>query len=105
MVELKQIAVEVAFAMSAEQVVVPLVIAENGTVSDAITASGVLQRFPQIDLKNNRVGIFSKLVKLDHIPREHDRIEIYLPLIADPKAVRKQRAAEGKKMKKGGGEV
>jgi hypothetical protein len=49
-------------------------------------------------------GIFGKLVKLDEPLRDHDRIEIYRPLIADPKAVRKQREAEGKRLKKGGGE-
>jgi hypothetical protein len=50
------------------------------------------------------VGIFGKLATLDTALKERDRIEIYRPLIADPKEVRKQRAAEGKKMKKGSGE-
>ena len=55
----------------------------------------------EIDLKVNKVGVFSKLTKLDKSLQHKDRIEIYRKLIADPKAVRKQRAAEGKKMKKG----
>ena len=71
---------------------------------DAIEASGVLEKYPEIDLAKNKVGIFAKLVKLDGPLRDQDRIEIYRPLIADPKAVRKQRAAEGKVMKKGAGE-
>ena len=58
---------------------------------------------PEIDLAVNKVGIFSKACKLDTVLRDKDRIEIYRPLIADPKEVRRQRAAEGKVMKKGGG--
>ena len=54
------------------------------------------------DLAKNKGGLFSKLIKLDHPMREKDRIEIYRPLIADPKEVRKKRAAEGKALKKGG---
>jgi putative ubiquitin-RnfH superfamily antitoxin RatB of RatAB toxin-antitoxin module len=50
----------------------------------------------------NQIGIFGKLTQLDHVMRERDRIEIYRPLIADPKEIRRQRAAEGKDMKKGG---
>ena len=75
------------------------------SVRDAIEASGILQKYPGIDLEKNKVGIFAKLVKLDAPLRDLDRIEIYRPLIADPKAVRKQRAAEGKVMKKGAGEL
>ena len=52
----------------------------------------------------NKVGIFGKLSKLDAPLRHLDRVEIYRPLIADPKEVRKQRAADGKLMKKGGGD-
>ena len=48
----------------------------------------------------NQIGIFGKLTQLDHVMRERDRIEIYRPLIADPKEIRRQRAAEGKVMKK-----
>ena len=56
----------------------------------------------QINLEVNQIGIFGKLTQLDHVMRERDRIEIYRPLIADPKEIRRQRAAEGKVMKKGG---
>jgi hypothetical protein len=55
-------------------------------------------------LEQLEVGIYGKLAKLDDSLRAKDRIEIYRPLIADPKAVRKQRAADGKRMKKGGGD-
>jgi len=96
-----QIIVEVAYATPASQVILTVEVAENATVEEAILASGILNEFPEIDLNNNKVGIFSKLSKLDKPLAHQDRIEIYRKLIADPKAVRKQRAAEGKKMKKG----
>ena len=97
--------VEVAYALPDEQVILPLEVRPGATVRGAIEASGILQRFPEIDLEVNKVGIFGKLSKLDKPLRPHDRVEIYRKLIADPKAVRKQRAAEGKRMKKGGGEM
>ena len=53
----------------------------------------------------NKIGVFGKLSKLDAELRHLDRVEIYRPLIADPKEVRRQRAAEGKMMKKGGGDI
>jgi putative ubiquitin-RnfH superfamily antitoxin RatB of RatAB toxin-antitoxin module len=59
---------------------------------------------PEIDLAKNKLGVFAKLSKPDAVLRDHDRVEIYRPLLADPKEVRKQRAAAGKVMKKGAGE-
>lgn len=97
----RQIIVEVAYAIPASQVIHTVEVDEGATVEDAISASGILKEYPEIDLKINKVGIFSKLAKLDKSLLHKDRIEIYRKLIADPKAVRKQRAAEGKKMKKG----
>ncbi|MCW8933044.1 MAG: RnfH family protein [Gammaproteobacteria bacterium] len=97
----RQIIVEVAYAIPASQVIYTVEVDENATVEDAILSSGVLKEYPEIDLKTNKVGIFSKIAKLDKTLEHNDRIEIYRKLIADPKAVRKQRAAEGKKMKKG----
>ena len=69
----------------------------------AIIKSGIQKEFPKIDLVNCQVGIFGKLATLDAPLREKDRIEIYRPLIADPKEIRRQRAEQGKKMKKGEG--
>lgn len=97
--------VEVAYAKPETQVIIPLAVNENTTIEQAIKQSGILEMFPEIDLSVNRVGVFSKLGKLDQVLREKDRVEIYRKLIADPKEVRKQRAAEGKKMKKGGGDL
>jgi putative ubiquitin-RnfH superfamily antitoxin RatB of RatAB toxin-antitoxin module len=79
-------------------------LADGATVQQAIEASGLLQKFPEIDLTKNKLGIYAKLAKPDTVLRDRDRVEIYRPLIADPKEVRKQRAAEGKVMKKGGGD-
>jgi len=95
------IIVEVAYAIPSSQVIYTVEVNEGALLEEAILASGVLDDFPEIDLKNNKFGIFSKLSKLDKPLSHKDRVEIYRPLIADPKAVRKKRAEEGKKMKKG----
>ena len=97
--------VEVMYALPAQQPLLRVRLAEGATVEDAIRQSGVLDAFPEIDLAKNKVGIFSKLVKLDEKLRDKDRVEIYRPLIADPKEVRRKRAEEGKVTKKGGGEA
>ena len=76
----------------------------GATLRQAIEASGILDKYPEIDLARNKLGVFAKLSKPDTPLRDGDRVEIYRPLIADPKEVRKQRAAEGKVMKKGAGE-
>lgn len=100
-----QISVEIAYALPKQQVIIPVSVAEGTTAEAAIVASGILSKFPEIDLTTNKVGIFGKLSKLDAVLRDLDRVEIYRPLIADPKEVRRQRAAEGKVMKKGGGDA
>jgi putative ubiquitin-RnfH superfamily antitoxin RatB of RatAB toxin-antitoxin module len=99
------ISVEVIYALPAQQPLLQVQLVEGATVEDAIRASGVLDAFPEIDLTKNKVGIFSKLVKLDEAVRDRDRVEIYRPLIADPKEVRRKRAEEGKVTKKGGGDA
>ncbi|MEW8352338.1 MAG: RnfH family protein [Candidatus Thiodiazotropha sp.] len=94
---------EVAFGKLDEQALLTVESAEPLTAKQAIEASGILERFPEIDLKTNKIGIFGKATKLDALLSEGDRVEIYRPLIADPKEARKKRAAEGKSMRKGGG--
>lgn len=101
MSEPEQIMVEVAYATADEQLIQALSVAPGTTLEQAIEQSGILQRFPEIDLKVNKVGIFGKLGKKTAEVKEGDRVEIYRPLIADPKEVRRKREAEGKKMKKG----
>ena len=97
--------VEVAYAPAAHQhELVKLILPDGASVQDALEASGLLERYPELDPKaDNKLGIFGKLTKPDAVLRDRDRVEIYRPLIADPKAVRKRRAAEGKAMKKGAG--
>jgi putative ubiquitin-RnfH superfamily antitoxin RatB of RatAB toxin-antitoxin module len=97
--------IEVIYALPHEQQLLKLQVPEGSTVQDAIRLSGVLEKYPEIDLAKNKLGIFSKLVKADTPLREKDRIEIYRPLIADPKEIRRKRAEEGKAMKKGGGDL
>jgi putative ubiquitin-RnfH superfamily antitoxin RatB of RatAB toxin-antitoxin module len=100
------IQVEVCYALQARQEIVRLTLPAGSTAQRAVEASGLLQKHPEIDLgKTNKLGVFAKLVKGDQLLRDHDRIEIYRPLIADPKEVRKKRAEEGKVMKKGGGAI
>ena len=96
------ILVEVAYAKPGNQIILPITVKEGTTAEEAIQISGILADFPEIDLEKNKIGIFSKICKKDEILRANDRVEIYRPLIADPKEMRKQRAAQGKKMKKGG---
>jgi len=91
--------VEVAYALPDKQSLVSLEVEEGTTIKEAIEASGVLDTYDQIDLTRDKVGIFSKFSTLDTVLREKDRVEIYRPLIADPKKVRKERAAEGKAMR------
>ena len=90
--------VEVAYALPDKQSLISIEIKNGSTLKEAIEASGILETFEQIDLTKDRVGIFAKFATLDTILREKDRVEIYRPLIADPKKVRKERAAEGKAM-------
>lgn len=94
-------AVEVVYATPSEQVLEQLVVPADATVESVIKRSGLLERFPEIDLGVNKVGIFGKAAALSASLNDGDRIEIYRPLIADPKETRKKRAAEGKAMKKG----
>ena len=91
--------VEVAYALPDKQSLISLEVEEGTTIKEAIEASGVLDTYDQIDLTRDKVGIFSKFATLDTVLREKDRVEIYRPLIADPKKVRKERAAKGKKMR------
>lgn len=96
------ILIEVAYALPQKQLIIPIKIKAGVTAEEAIKISGIMKKFSEIDLTKNQIGIFGKLTQLDHVMRDHDRIEIYRPLIADPKEIRRQRAAEGKVMKKGG---
>ena len=97
--------VEVVYALAQQQTLLKVQLPTESTVAQAIQASGILAKHPEIDLATNKLGVFGKLTKADAVLRDKDRVEIYRPLIADPKEVRRQRAAEGKVMKKGGGDL
>lgn len=97
----ESIQIEVVYPLPKKQEIFALKLPAGATVRQAIEASGVLLKYPEIDLAKNKFGIFAKLAKPDAPLRNRDRVEIYRPLIADPKEVRKLRAAEGKVMKKG----
>jgi len=102
----QKIVVELSYALPDEQTLLSFDVDEGTTVSQLIELSGILEQFPEIDLgKTNKIGVFGKLTKPNTVLREKDRVEIYRPLIADPKEVRRRRAAEGKAMKKGGGDL
>ena len=97
-----EILIEVAYALPKKQLIISIKVKLGTTAEEDIKTSGIIKKFPEIDLNVNQIGIFGKLSQKDHVLRERDRVEIYRPLIADPKEIRRQRAAEGKVMKKGG---
>ena len=92
--------IEVAYALPEEQLILAVNVDSGTDAETAIKLSGILEKFPEIDIKNSKIGIFGKVVKIDTQLNDGDRIEIYRPLIADPKEIRRQRAEAGKKMGK-----
>lgn len=97
--------VEVAFATPEKQLIVQATVEPGTSLEQAVEQSGIGKTFPEIDLSTQKVGIFGKLSKKNLELKPGDRVEIYRPLIADPKEVRRKREADGKRMKKGGGET
>ncbi|UVW27261.1 RnfH family protein [Massilia sp. H6] len=85
--------VTVCYARAGDEYLRPLAVAPGTTIGQAIEISGVLQTYPDINLSTQPVGIFAKKKTLDTLLREGDRIEIYRPLVADPKDSRRRRAA------------
>jgi putative ubiquitin-RnfH superfamily antitoxin RatB of RatAB toxin-antitoxin module len=102
-----QINVEVVYGLPEHQVLLALKVDQGCSILDAIQQSGIVQHFPEIEPENASVGIFSRAAKLSQELRDGDRVEIYRPLIADPKELRKIRAerakAEGRASKVTGG--
>jgi putative ubiquitin-RnfH superfamily antitoxin RatB of RatAB toxin-antitoxin module len=89
-----RITVEVVYAKPEQQALVTLCMESGATAGQAIEQSGLLQRFPEIDPSNAAIGIFSKVCAPDRLLLDGDRVEIYRPLLADPKDMRRQRAAK-----------
>jgi putative ubiquitin-RnfH superfamily antitoxin RatB of RatAB toxin-antitoxin module len=84
----------VIYATPQDEFVQPMRVAPGTTIVQAIEGSGVLSQFPEISLVTQPVGIYGKKKTLDTVLRERDRIEIYRPLVADPKDSRRKRAAK-----------
>ena len=85
--------IEVVYASPQRQLVVPLTLKAPVTAGEAIRLSGIARQFPELDLTRATFGIFGQVVDAQVLLREGDRVEIYRPLLADPKAVRRARAA------------
>jgi len=91
------LSIEVCYALPNEQALIPVELPGGATVQQALDASGILKRYPQIDLDKQKVGVFGKLKPLDTVLADHDRVEIYRPLIVDPKAARQRRVEKTRK--------
>lgn len=99
MSEQNTITVEVAYALPEKQAIVPVEVAAGTTALEAAQQSGITKQFEGVDLENAKFGVFGKVASPKQVLREGDRVEIYRPLIADPKEVRKARAARVKERK------
>ncbi|MHB8454196.1 MAG: RnfH family protein [Acidiferrobacterales bacterium] len=97
MANVERLSVEVAYATPAEQLIIPVEVAPGTSVEAAIYQSGILKRFPEIDLSSSPVGIFGARAGLADTVLDGQRIEIYRALRADPKTIRRQRARSDRK--------
>ena len=95
----EMVSIEVVYALPEAQDVVALQLPAGATLCDAIERSGLLERHPEIDLARAACGIYARPARLDTVLRDRDRVEIYRPLIADPKEARRQRAEQTKAAK------
>ena len=96
MTEADKICVEVAFALPDKHEIVMLEVLPGTTAAEAVSQSDICHHFPDLEPEGARLGVFGKAVKNDYVLHAGERVEIYRPLIADPKEVRKQRAAAAK---------
>jgi len=91
------IRVEVVYALRDEQFMIELELEEGATVREAVERSGILQRYPAMNLEGTPLGIFGRIAGLETRLRDGDRVEIYRALLADPKAARRSRTKSGKR--------
>jgi hypothetical protein len=91
------LSIEVCYALPDGQTLIPVQLPEGATLKQAIDASGIATRHPEIDLSAQKTGVISKLKPLDTVLAQHDRVEIYRPLIIDPKAARQRRVEKTRK--------
>lgn len=92
-----RLSIEVCYALANEQTLIAVELPEGATLQQALDASGILRRYPQIDLGTQKVGVFGKLKPLDTVLADHDRVEIYRPLLVDPKLSRQRRVEKTRK--------
>ncbi|WP_028204042.1 RnfH family protein [Paraburkholderia nodosa] len=91
------LSIDVCYALPDAQTLISIELPAGATVQQAIDASGILARHPEIDLAQLRVGVYGKLKPLDTVLADHDRVEIYRPLIVDPKMARQRRVDKTRK--------
>ena len=92
-----RLSIEVCYALANEQTLIAVELPEGATLQQALDASGILQRYPQIDLGTQKVGVFGKIRQLDAALADLDRVEIYRPLKVDPKVARQRRVEKGRR--------
>jgi uncharacterized protein len=92
-----RLSIEVCYALAGEQTLIAVELPAGATLQQALEASGILQRYPRIDLVTQKVGVFGKLKPLDTVLADHDRVEIYRPLLVDPKLSRQRRVEKTRK--------
>ena len=90
----EMIDIEVVYALPNRQSLLSLPVPEGSTIEECIKLSGITKHFSDINLNEAKVGIFGRAEKLSSIVKAGDRVEIYRPLIADPREMRKLRAAK-----------
>ena len=90
----KQLRIQVCYSKSENTILIDLEVRGNATIEEAILASGILKRAPEIDLATCALGVFGKIKQRDSILHDGDRVEIYRPLVADPKDARRARVAK-----------
>ncbi|EHZ6873399.1 RnfH family protein [Providencia hangzhouensis] len=96
---MSELNIEVTYALPEKQFLLSVKVKEGATIEEAILASGILALRDDIDLKKNKIGIYSRPAKLTDLVQDGDRVEIYRPLIADPKELRRKRAEKSKEVK------
>ncbi len=97
----QKISIEVACATPDKQRLIKLEVPQGTSAREAIVLSGIEKEFPQLDIPNSAIGVFGEVVKEDHPLKQDDRVEVYRPLINDPREARRSLAARGSTM--GGG--
>lgn len=89
----EMIQVEVAYALPHTQSIIPLEVTQGTTAMEAVLQSGMLEKYPEITIPGIVIGIFGKKTAAHQVLKALDRVEIYRPLLANPKEARRQRAA------------